>query len=310
MRVRTCTRCGGTKPLDQFPPIRRSHPKKRQCWCRACFAEANKRNYWKNHEREKARLLLQTQRKREENRRRAVHYLRAHPCVGCGEQDIVVLQFDHLRDKQFNVATMIANGSSWQRIEAEIAKCVVRCANCHRRETAARVLERIVARPKEGGTTVKPFQLHLAAATTLRVCRVCGLSKPLTEFPFRSIANQTSQWICLMCQRTSSRTWYARKIGREVRPMRPRGTAKRSELVARVFRYLADHPCVDCGESDAVVLDFDHLHDKVDAVASMVALRRPWPEVLAEIQTCEVRCANCHTRKTQREIGSYRTKAV
>jgi len=121
MRVKTCTRCGETKPLDQFPPVRRSEPGKLQPWCRACFSEANKRNYWKNPERERARLLIQTTRKREDNRRRAIEYLLAHPCVDCGEKDIVVLQFDHLRDKRFNISTMIANGTSWGRIEAEIA---------------------------------------------------------------------------------------------------------------------------------------------------------------------------------------------
>src|SRR5687767_12824593 len=73
MRVKTCTRCGLTKPLDQFPPVRRSEPEKLQFWCRACFAEANTRNYWNNHEREKARLLPQTTRKREDNRRRAIN---------------------------------------------------------------------------------------------------------------------------------------------------------------------------------------------------------------------------------------------
>src|SRR5206468_151468 len=111
-RVKTCTRCGETKPLDHFPPIKRSEPERLQWWCRACFSDANKQNYWKNHEREKARLLAQTTRKREENRHRAIEYLSAHPCIDCGEKDIVVLQFDHLRDKKFNVSTMIANGSS------------------------------------------------------------------------------------------------------------------------------------------------------------------------------------------------------
>jgi 5-methylcytosine-specific restriction endonuclease McrA len=71
-----------------------------------------------------------------------------------------------------------------------------------------------------------------------------------------------------------------------------------------------EHACVDCGETDAVVLDFDHLRDKVNDVSSLVALRRPWEEVLEEIEKCEVRCANCHARKTARELGSYRTKIV
>jgi hypothetical protein len=176
MRMRTCTRCGETKPLHQFPPVRRSEPEKLQYWCRDCFSEANKRTYWKNPERERARALLLKTRKREENRRRAIEFLLAHPCVGCGEKDIVVLQFDHLRDKKFNVSTMIANGSSWKRIEAEIAKCVVRCANCHRLKTAkswnlssepVRDFAALLQAPS-------PIQLWLGPALEPRICRVCG----------------------------------------------------------------------------------------------------------------------------------------
>ena len=136
MRVKTCTRCGETKSLDQFPPVRRSEPEKLQNWCRACFAAANNRNYQNNIERERARLYRNRARRRAESQHRAIEYLLVHPCVDCGEKDIVVLQFDHLRDKKFNISTMIANGSSWVRIAAEIEKCVVRCANCHRLRTA------------------------------------------------------------------------------------------------------------------------------------------------------------------------------
>src|SRR5438552_10649294 len=133
--MRACTKCGETKPLEAFPPVRRGE-EKLQTWCRDCFAAANARNYRKNHEREKTRLLRQLAERRAEVRRQIVAYLRVHPCVDCGESDIVVLEFDHLRDKSFNVTTMIANGTSWSRIETEIAKCVVRCANCHRLKTA------------------------------------------------------------------------------------------------------------------------------------------------------------------------------
>lgn len=59
-------------------------------------------------------------------------------CVDCGINDPVVLDFDHRNpeEKSETISTMITRGRAWKAIEAEVAKCVVRCANCHRRVTA------------------------------------------------------------------------------------------------------------------------------------------------------------------------------
>jgi hypothetical protein len=312
MRVKTCTRCGEMKPLDQFPPVRRSEPEKLQTWCRACFSAANKRNYWKNPERERARHLVQTTRKREENRRRVIEYLLSHPCVDCGEKDIVVLQFDHLRDKSFNVSTMIASGTSWVRIEAEIAKCVVRCANCHRLKTARawgsladRGLDRRATPPV---AAPRPVQLLLTKALGSRVCRVCGEVKSLAEFPFRSLKQQTRQWICLACQREYTNSWYAHNRNQQIANAAKNNTRRRKETRARVSAFRI--ACVDCGETNPLLLDFDHLRDKRDEISSLVQRGLSWDTIKAEIDKCEVRCANCHVRKTARELGSYRTRVV
>src|SRR5206468_1660930 len=66
-----------------------------------------------------------------------VGYLRQHPCVDCGEEDVEVLEFDHLADKEFSIARGFRD-RTWEAVLREIAKCQVVCANCHRRRTARR----------------------------------------------------------------------------------------------------------------------------------------------------------------------------
>ena len=63
--------------------------------------------------------------------------LKQSSCVDCGEDDFCVLDFDHLEDKTAGVVRLARDGCAWDRINAEIAKCVIRCANCHRRRTAS-----------------------------------------------------------------------------------------------------------------------------------------------------------------------------
>jgi uncharacterized protein YcfJ len=73
------------------------------------------------------------------NRARVDEYLLTHPCVDCGMTDLVVLEFDHVRGvKVAAVSALVTGGYPWTKIDAEIAKCDVRCANCHRRVTVER----------------------------------------------------------------------------------------------------------------------------------------------------------------------------
>lgn len=78
-------------------------------------------------------------RTRETARQWAIEYLSQHPCVDCGETDIVVLEFDHVRgEKKQAIAELIQWGYPLEVLENEAAKCDVVCANDHRRRTCKR----------------------------------------------------------------------------------------------------------------------------------------------------------------------------
>lgn len=108
-----------------------------QSRCRDCEKKRSKKYYRQNRikalKTSHKRRLLYVQRDREF----VLAYLRSHSCIDCGEADPIVLEFDHVRGKKINsISYMVSRGISINKIETEIAKCEVRCANCHRRKTA------------------------------------------------------------------------------------------------------------------------------------------------------------------------------
>jgi hypothetical protein len=136
--MKYCRKCQTEQLEDEFH--RRADRKDgRQPYCKACKKSIDAAIYSKGGEDYKAR---KRQRQREFARRNArlvLEYLQQHPCVDCGEPDPVVLEFDHVRgEKKYNLSDLILRYTSWETIQAEIEKCEVRCANCHRRATATR----------------------------------------------------------------------------------------------------------------------------------------------------------------------------
>jgi hypothetical protein len=294
------------KPLDAFPPVRRGEAKL-QTWCRDCFAAYGREYYRKNRDAQKTRLLRNVAVTRGKNYRGIVDYLSSHPCVDCGETDIIVLEFDHLNDKIANLSDYANSGRTWPRIQSEIAKCEVRCADCHRRKTKSTLFPpRTVVSADIVGPRSNHAQRMLDAALGLRICRVCSETKLLTEFPFRSIARQTHHWICLSCQRAYAKDWYGRNRRKQIASARVRRDRVAIQLGDRIRVYLKDHPCIDCGESDPDVLDFDHRRDKLANISRLVHSAVSWRLIEIEIAKCEVRCANCHRRRTARHRGHYR----
>lgn len=129
-----CGCCDQHLDVEKF----NKNPTKRdglQSNCRGCQNARQREWYEKNKDKHKAATRAVTVKLGDVNFERLHEYLLAHPCVDCGEADPVVLQCDHLRDKNANVSQMMYQ-YKWEVIEKEIEKCEVRCANCHIRKTA------------------------------------------------------------------------------------------------------------------------------------------------------------------------------
>ena len=99
---------------------------------------ASRRHYEKNRDKVIAKAKEYSRAARVRTRAFIRNYLKTNPCVDCGETDAIVLEFDHVRDKDFNIADAARNGVGIKKLKDEIAKCEVRCANCHRKKTYER----------------------------------------------------------------------------------------------------------------------------------------------------------------------------
>lgn len=132
--MKKCSRCKIYKSLEEFN-FKFKKLNIRQKACKVCTRLEIRNHYIKNREYYLTKAKNRNHIIRQENRVYVWNYLSFHPCLDCGENDPTVLEFDHIREKEFDIAFLIRNNSV-REIEQEIIKCEVRCANCHRRKTA------------------------------------------------------------------------------------------------------------------------------------------------------------------------------
>lgn len=136
-------------------------------------------------------------------------------------------------------------------------------------------------------------------------CTKCKKLRPLNSFNFKNERLSLRHKQCKYCTRKALRAHYRENREYYLRKTLKRNKGIRIEVNEFVRNYLNEHPCVDCRESDATVLEFDHRGDvlKIKAVSTLIGVRSSIEKVKAEIDKCDVRCANCHRRKTAKDFG-------
>jgi hypothetical protein len=134
--LRRCGRCGEEKPADDFA-WRRRRRLQRDSLCRPCRSAYGREHYEANRQRYIDQARVAKAARRLKRTRFLIEFFKTHPCADCGERDPVVLEFDHIEAKSFDIAQALPD-RKWRTILDEMAKCEVVCANCHRRRTARR----------------------------------------------------------------------------------------------------------------------------------------------------------------------------
>jgi hypothetical protein len=93
----------------------------------------DQRWHYRNRERNRERTLDRRTRHRAwvHDRKQA-----GEGCVECGETDPECLDYHHRdgTEKEMTISEMVTYGYSKTKIRAEMAKCEILCANCHRRK--------------------------------------------------------------------------------------------------------------------------------------------------------------------------------
>jgi hypothetical protein len=134
----------------------------------------------------------------------------------------------------------------------------------------------------------------------MKNCSKCKLSKEDNEFNWRFKNKNRRQSVCRECQNKINIEHYKNNS----EDYKKRARAFKNSLTEKFAEWLSDKSCVDCGENDPVVLDCDHVRGhKLFGIASMLNNTKPWEIILEELNKCEVRCANCHRRKTARQFN-------
>lgn len=142
----------------------------------------------------------------------------------------------------------------------------------------------------------------------MKTCNRCKQEKPLSEFNKKRKSGV--QPYCRPCQgeyqreKYGSHTGYVRNLEVIYRSRRKRKEA----LIQWLYEYLSTHPCVDCGETDIRVLEFDHVLEKSFDISEAIRWVSPVEKIEKEVEKCEVRCSNCHRIVTHERGQTWRWK--
>tara|TARA_R110000772_G_scaffold17946_3_gene50034 strand:+ start:173369 stop:173830 length:462 start_codon:yes stop_codon:yes gene_type:complete len=139
-------------------------------------------------------------------------------------------------------------------------------------------------------------------------CTTCKLPKDTGEFNKNKAKKDGLNTICRECSNKHSKQYYQENKEHHIKVISKRRNITNRENRKKLFNFYLNNPCVDCTESDPIVLECDHKEGvvKFKIVSEMVNSGYSWDRIQEEIDKCDVRCSNCHKKRTAKDQGWYK----
>ncbi len=143
----------------------------------------------------------------------------------------------------------------------------------------------------------------------MKTCCRCKNEKDIEAFGINNSNPDGRQKYCRECKRGIARKWYNSSC-KDAHIANVRKNNRRYRKIAQdlVWEYLKQHPCVDCGQTDPIVLEFDHKNGKTkeDEISRLVSQCGGLGKLQREMKKCQVLCSYCHKRKTAKQFRHWK----
>lgn len=136
-------------------------------------------------------------------------------------------------------------------------------------------------------------------------CISCNTDKPLDNF-YVLLQGEKKYYTkrCIPCHSQYNHEKYEMGKRQDPNYIEKRYGNYKRQRQNKMMEFLKDKYCIDCGESNPIVLDFDH-KDPTTKKERVSAIMSNWTVIMEEIEKCEIRCGNCHRIKTIKEREYY-----
>lgn len=192
-------------------------------------------------------------------------------CQTCGYSRCdSALEFHHRDPSQKDFSLGHVGTTTFEKIKAELEKCDLLCANCHREAHA-------------GHKRARPAPNLVNSGHETKRCPKCQQVLPVTAFSSR----RNTPWACSYCKACS----YEHAVERQRR------------LKQQAIDYKGSR-CSQCGyDRYAGSLEFHHRDPaSKDYTFSQVKMKN-LAKVTSELDKCDLLCVNCHREAHARQRG-------